>query len=73
MVHRRGGSFKISGGIQEIGFIEELSKVVISSFSAAVKCVALSERISEGLPFLAKNRRRAVRVASDDRSWHVSR
>ena len=45
----------------------------ISSFSAHVKFVALSERTSEGMPLLAKKRRRTVRVASDDRSWHISR
>ena len=46
--------------------------MVISSFSIAVKFVLLSERISEGLPLLAKKRRSAVRVASDDRSWRIS-
>ena len=54
-------------------YIEELSKVFNSSFSAHKKFVALSERISEGMPLLAKKRRRTLRVASDDRSWHISR
>ena len=73
VVHRHGWISELSGGIQNNWFIDELSKVVISSFSAAVKFVALSERIPEGVPLFAKKRRRAVRVASDDRSWHISR
>ena len=47
--------------------------MVISSFSAAVELIALSERISDGVLLLAKKRQRAVRVASDERSWHISR
>ena len=49
------------------------SKVVISSFSAAVNFVEFSELISEWVPFLAKKRPRVVRDVSDDRSWHTSR
>ena len=64
------GRTKFSGYlvVSENWFTELLLPVVIRSFSAAVKFVALSERFSKGVPLLAKKRRSAVRVASDDRS-----
>ena len=48
-------------------------KFFVSSFSAAVKFLPLSEMICCGVLLLATNRRSVLMKASADRSWHISR
>ena len=53
--------------------VTSASKCLMSSFSAAVNFVPVSETILTGCPLRAKNRLEVLMKASADWFWHISR